>query len=259
MDTSSRTTLSVAGVSRKGPREANEDRFFAVMDERTGAWVIAVADGLGGHTRGREAAAAAVKGLPRSISSKEELAQVFAQANQRVADLCDREDDGSYETPWMAPMSTLAVAAWSHAGGLLVGWAGDTLAFRVTNCGSKRPNGRVVGYPHTGFLGGVGSCLGADTPSDIFTPEGTKDFAIKAVSTRQRTPTAVLIASDGAWLKCLLKNRESAWAEELDYTDIVGPLCRDVTSAQDVAKAMLDKASEYGLTDNATVAVAFTS
>ena len=52
--------VSVAALTDIGPRKGNEDRrFTAVSDD--GAWVIAVADGLGGHARGAEAAQAAVE------------------------------------------------------------------------------------------------------------------------------------------------------------------------------------------------------
>ena len=49
----SRPQASVATVSDIGPRRVNEDRALAVVSDDDGSWVIAVADGLGGHTRGR--------------------------------------------------------------------------------------------------------------------------------------------------------------------------------------------------------------
>ena len=74
---------SVAALTDTGPREVNEDRMFTAMSDG-GAWVIAVADGLGGHTRGDEAAQAAVEGLPERIGSESEMATAFAEANERV-------------------------------------------------------------------------------------------------------------------------------------------------------------------------------
>ena len=48
-------SVSVAALTDIGPRKVNEDRMFTSVSD-DGAWVIAVADGLGGQPRGDEAA-----------------------------------------------------------------------------------------------------------------------------------------------------------------------------------------------------------
>ena len=65
----SANATTVAARSDVGPRDVNEDRSFTALSTEDGAWVIAVADGLGGLPRGADAAAAAVAALPPRIAS----------------------------------------------------------------------------------------------------------------------------------------------------------------------------------------------
>ena len=41
--------VTVGAVTDTGPRHVNADRFFASQSPGDGSWVIAVADGVGGH------------------------------------------------------------------------------------------------------------------------------------------------------------------------------------------------------------------
>ena len=72
-------SVSVAWSSETGPRVENQDRAAGHIGS-DGAWLVAVADGMGGPPRGREAAIAAIRGLPRRISTPEELHDGFAAA-----------------------------------------------------------------------------------------------------------------------------------------------------------------------------------
>ena len=119
---------SVAALTDHGPREANEDRMFtSVLSD--GAWVIAVADGLGGHPRGGEAAQAAVEGFPQRIGGEAEMAMTFTEANERVVALFGLRERSRRIPLRTIPMSTLCVAAWTPEGGLVIGWMGDTIPF----------------------------------------------------------------------------------------------------------------------------------
>ena len=89
--------VSVAWLSDLGPRPANLVRAVAHVHD-DGAWLIGVADGLGGHPRADETAEAALSGLPQRISGRDELWQAFAAANRRVAALAPSaasEDGGA--------------------------------------------------------------------------------------------------------------------------------------------------------------------
>ena len=113
---------TVAALTDAGPREVNEDRMFTSMST-DGAWVIAVADGLGGQTRSDEAAQAAVDSLPERIDSKGAMEAVFTVAHERVLALSGPLRDPYRWAPLSTfPMTTLCVAAWTPEGGLLIGW-----------------------------------------------------------------------------------------------------------------------------------------
>ena len=122
--------VSVAALTDIGPRGVNEDSMFTAISD-DGAWVIAVADGLGGHARGDKASQAAVGGLPERIAGAADMATAFSDADERVLALSASLRQKGYWVPHSIPMSTLCVAAWTPEGGLLIGWMGDTMPFAV--------------------------------------------------------------------------------------------------------------------------------
>ena len=78
----SRGPVSVAWVTDTGPREENQDRAVVHVHDHS-SWLIGVADGLGGHPRGAEAAQAAIDGMVQRIASAAEMWQAFSDANER--------------------------------------------------------------------------------------------------------------------------------------------------------------------------------
>ena len=145
-------SVSVAALTDIGPRKVNEDRMFTALSDDDGAWVIAVADGLGGHDRGDDAAQAAVEGLPQRVDGEAEMAMAFAEANDRVVALFGRRERSRRVPLRKIPMSTLCVAAWTLEGGLVIGWMGDTMPL-VVKSGPGSLAGYCCGVPHRSPLG----------------------------------------------------------------------------------------------------------
>lgn len=245
---------SVAAVTDTGPREANEDDMFtAVSDD--GSWVIAVADGLGGHARGDEASQAAVGGLPERIGSAADMAMVFAEANQRVLALSTSSQQKGYRVrPRSIPMTTLCVAAWTPEGGLLIGWMGDTVPFAVW-AGPDGYAGSCCGSPHRDPYGYITVCLG-QPPEDEAEEAGLVEVEMAGVFEDSELPDAVIIASDGAWEPPAKRYGGMEWLWDDSPAGIGSACAPGVDHASGIAESVLGTARSLGLNDNATVAVA---
>jgi len=119
--------FEVAGVSDRGPvRQENQDRWdaFARMDGSGVALLLA--DGMGGHTGGGEAAVAAIeaarKRLESSASSAQSMAAAVDAANTAVGDV--RAQLGGN------PGTTLVLAVVEHDRAVIAN-IGDSRAYRI--------------------------------------------------------------------------------------------------------------------------------
>lgn len=246
---------SVAWISDLGSRDKNQDRAVArLLDD--GSWLIAVADGMGGHPRGREAAIAAIGGLPSRISTTSALWSAFSEANDRVVDLRPAHLEFTVTGLHLCPAATLCVAAWTPEGGLLVGYAGDTLAVLLWRDGESW-RGRALGYPHRTRAGSITRYLGAPHKWSQMTD---RDHVHITADTGIDTPPggyAIVIVSDGIWEPLV---REAHVGESLQSDPIAGAVAAtfapDVSDADSIAKSVMNAARSAGLDDNATIAVA---
>ncbi len=259
-----RRRASVAAVSDVGPRRVNEDRALAVLDD-DGSWLIAVADGLGGHPRGDEAAQAAVDGLPRRIADRAEMVAAFAEADQRVLALTGSGRRTRRVPLYTLPMSTLTVAAWTPESGLVVAWMGDTLPF-VLRSGGNGFAGHVCGLPHRNPDGTIDACLGMPpgSPGLLHRPVEA-EVEIVVEPDPSASPDAVVVCSDGAWEPFVyyygtdwLAGASGASSGSSDSPDGgIGSACpADPADADSLAASVLRAAKGMGLNDNATVAAA---
>ena len=105
--------VSVGAVTDTGPCPVNADRFFASRSPVDGSWVIAVADGVGGHPEAPDAAQAAVEGLPERVGSLDAMGDAFVAASERVAVLAPSRDDF-----WAAERAECGDTVFD----LMVGW-----------------------------------------------------------------------------------------------------------------------------------------
>ena len=246
--------VTVAALTDTGPRAANEDRMFTAVSE-DGSWVIAVADGLGGHARGEEAAQAAVDGLPERISNGADMAMAFAEANERVLALSRvLREESRWVAPARIPMSTLCVAAWTPEGGLQIGWMGDTMPFAVRR-GPDGYTGSCCGRPHRGPFGGIEVCLGWP-PEDEGHGAGADEVEMVDGFEDSELPDVVIIASDGAWEPLAIDYGGAEWLWDGTPAGIGSACDPGADDAGGIAESVLAKARSLGLNDNATVAVA---
>ena len=131
----------------------------------TVSWLIAAADGTGGGINAEEAAPAAVTALPARIGSGEEMIEAFAAANRAVRRLGPEESRARMSEDLQAgwtrdPDTTLAVAAWTPEGGLLVGWVGDSVVMIAPSAGRgwcSRPQVMEAGAPIIGEFAAAGT------------------------------------------------------------------------------------------------------
>ena len=251
---------SFGGVADRcrSPRDENQDRALARLHD-DGAWLIAVADGLGGHPRGAEAAQAAIETLPDLIAGSDELYDAFAAAHHRVFELAPEEARHRFGLIDRCPATTLCVAAWTPSGGLLVGHAGGTLAVLLWR-DDQSWRGRSLGSPHRsgGDWGYLAKYLGAPLiwpsqhermgdPMELLTEDGID---------QHDAPYAVVILSDGAWeaLVDTAYSRDATPSSKLGET-LASLLKPDDRDANTIATKIMTAARTAGLEDNATVAV----
>lgn len=228
----------LSSQSVPGPRTGNEDRVLTAA-HGDGSWVIAVADGFGGNPRGYKAAEAALAGFPDRVGSASEMLDVVRGANARVAALSPGRDP---KRVWSSPLTTLAVAAWSEEGGLLLCSVGDSMVAVIPPVGSQaqaRLIGAAGGRDDDGALGNAIGLHQALERSDIEIEEVGQVTAAEVA--------AVICATDGAWeamISGLAKAPAHAWADVLQR------------SPEQAASALVEWAGEGGLTDDASAAVA---
>ena len=255
----------VSHVSEIGPREENQDSSFAHLNGDDGTWVIAVADGLGGHPRGDEASGSAIEGLPARIASPDEMRAAFRAAHDRVFELCPDYLIGTLSELHFVPLTTLCVAAWTPEGGLLVAWRGDTMPSLLWQGPTGRWQGRDLGLPHRYGNGTLSRFMGGSFDADdmewqdpdwavIHSPEGF---------TPASCTHAVVIASDGAWEPLIIERfgggkpePEQAFGVSLAAACDAHDWDTGSLNAETMAHRLLDKARGLGLKDNATIAVA---
>ncbi len=244
----------MAWTSAVGPREQNQDHARCRL-RGDGSWLIAVADGLGGHSRGRAAARRAIRTLPRRVAGPAEMQAAFKAAHKAVTKLAPKHPRQTLRDARMCPATTLSMAAWTPAAGLTLGIAGDTRVVVLWRDDAGW-HGRSVGRVHrsAGEYGYLTRYLGAPLawpqmgetdrdPMDIFTDA---DIDVPA----ELTGYAVVITSDGAW-EPLTSDRKRPVAHS-----IAAAVHADDNDARIIADRVMDAALNTGLADNATVAVA---
>ena len=110
--------------------------------------------------------------------------------------------------------------------------------------------------PHIGRLGGLGSCLGADTPATSSRVGGSDEFAVRSYAEFPLDGLTVVVASDGAWLPILRAANGASYVDDmLCCSDLLGGGDAAVRSAE-LVTAVLDRAAAAGIVDNATAAAA---
>jgi serine/threonine protein phosphatase PrpC len=131
--------LEAYGSSVRGGRASNEDAFVLldarhpIVRARRRGSLYAVADGLGGHPGGAEAARVAVETLPQFFDSVREpngggmvglLQNVVEEAHRRVR-------ERAAENPALEGLGTTLTAALFHAGRVYFVHTGDSRLYRV--------------------------------------------------------------------------------------------------------------------------------
>ena len=129
-------TLAYGQLTDQGRvRENNEDAFCAVvlkgeLFSKKGA-LFAVADGLGGLSRGEVASRMAVDWVREFFAGEiffpkdpEWLRTAFDGANRKIFGINEKEFPGD-------PMGTTLTASWIHGGRVHIGHVGDCRAYRV--------------------------------------------------------------------------------------------------------------------------------
>ncbi len=122
---------TIAGMSCTGKRNNNEDAFLAV--KAGNGYLIAIADGIGGHRAGEVASAIAVSTLSEEFSSHyhEDMSQdkigtlltgAFKSAHVAIETQAEDDKEG---------MGTTMVAAFIHNNAVVIANTGDSRAYHI--------------------------------------------------------------------------------------------------------------------------------
>ena len=253
-------TIDIATRTEIGPRDRQEDRVRAA-ENTDGSWVIAVADGLGGHPYGDEAAQAAIDALPERIADVAEMTAAFDAANAAAWALHPEMRPHDQGVSSAIALTTLVVAAWTPEGGLLLSWIGDSMGFVV-------PLGDGPGWhsaPHNDPFGFISRCIGmsrADQGSFNLPPADVDHLGDDVRGERvngwiEGGGLLVVLATDGLFPPILEAHGQKWFSNDPDDNSLGFALPADRRgSAADAADTLMDTARFAGLQDNITIAVA---
>jgi len=193
--------LHYASFTAIGDRKENQDRCLVLEDAAAGAYLLAVADGTGGHRNGAEAAEAcmntireewAVSRIP--VESPERIDRMIMRSHQAVKAL-------AHEREHRPPQTTLTIlvvtpsATWS-------GHVGDTRIFHYSDAGLQA---RTRDHSVTEMKLASGRITEDEAQHDpdlnlLTQALGSRD--LPQASIQQWHPQAgdlLCLASDGAW------------------------------------------------------------
>lgn len=247
--------FTVGAHSEVGERSRNEDsqttKRWEHLDPEGGvvrSWLMAVADGLGGHPRGDEASAAAIASLEGfepaggASFSTEDLKAAFRAARESVEGLHPRAPSVD---PWLhgaaQPATTLTVATRTGDGELRIANLGDSRAYVVA------ADGKLLfsSTPHNSLRGYVSKCLG-DCQSE--------EPDVRGVRLPEKAGGVVVVcATDGVWVPL------TGHGDENDFAGHVHEVHRAVGGhGQRIAEQLTsDAVSRVAVgADNATATVA---
>jgi len=108
--------LEYASSTAIGSRDENQDRLLVLTNEVDGIYWFAVADGMGGHRCGGQAAEVAITAIERSWLADSHgdnipdlIRQLISKAHRAVSDLAEKEE-------LRPPQTTLAILVISPFG-----------------------------------------------------------------------------------------------------------------------------------------------
>ena len=230
----------LAGYSDIGGRQRNEDSY--TVKEFDNGWLIAVADGLGGHPRGDEASQAAVAAIddfqPGETITQADFVTIYRDACDRVDALRSHGRDVSPNEArfqFTQPATTLTMAAGFNDEVWLVN-LGDSRAYLVDSDSTLLQ----ATEPHNSEDGLITKCLGAFgfEPPDVIT------LSVDDIPAGSR----LVCATDGVW----------GQISDFDEDYFFDLIAKSRSTATGLAKGLVNDAVKLGggYSDNATVALA---
>jgi serine/threonine protein phosphatase PrpC len=231
--------LQYAAMSDPGRRERNEDAYF--VGEVTGYYILAVADGLGGHARGDVASRIAVTALEETagkglgeVKPPVLLERAFQHANAAVC-AYNRENHLNAAT-------TLSAAIVDESGRCWIGTVGDSRTYIITplTVWHTRDQSYVQELVDAGLLSPAEAIY--HPRKNVLTQAlGLEARVQVALDERDITGSVLVMSSDGL----------HDYVPESTIQDIA------VTSNPDTAcRRLIDIAKGAASTDNITVIVA---
>jgi len=228
-------TFSFGFHTDPGPRETNQDTVLSIaLPERR--WLLAVADGMGGLVEGELASKEALKTLYQSLLEGNTLVESIQNANSAVFELADGRT-----------MGTTLVAAVLQGTVAEVANVGDSRAYQLDpfglvqitrdhTVGEKAPDGLnapALDAASARWAGALARFIGAEetVDVDVFEP---------------------LHVHEGGWI--LLSS--DGLHDVLSTSDMESAL-KDVSSPQEVARDLVERALARDTPDNVSVALAF--
>lgn len=193
--------LEYSHFTAAGNRADNQDRLLALADQASGEYLFAVADGMGGHRAGAEAAQAAISTIEHCWAARGVLRNPAGWLQETILRCHRAVGRLAVFNEWSPPGATLAVLLVS-SGAMWSGHVGDT---RVMHYSPGGLQGRTRDHSATELKLAAGRITAQEAATDVDLNRVTRMLGgreIPEVSLKSWSPKGgdlMCVASDGAW------------------------------------------------------------